>query len=138
EIFENVIAGFASVRSAPAKMVKEYARDYLIKKYSIPVKQKEKDREFNKDNQIVISGTAYYDFNHFADYWKKWHKIISSCGDKRVLSELFDSDSEEEFENFDHTQYSIIRIPYELVPKGFMDEDQVARLKATVHSGIYL
>ena len=28
-------------------------------------------------------------------------------------------------------------MPYELLPKGFMDSDQVARSKATVHSGIY-
>ena len=40
-------------------------------------------------------------------------------------------------EDFDWTQYSIIRVPYELLPKGFMDADQVARSKATVHTGIY-
>ena len=28
-------------------------------------------------------------------------------------------------------------MPYELLPKGFMDADQVARSKATVHAGIY-
>jgi hypothetical protein len=28
-------------------------------------------------------------------------------------------------------------MPYELLPKGFMDADQVARSKATVHTGIY-
>ena len=28
-------------------------------------------------------------------------------------------------------------MPYELLPKGFMDADQVARSKATVHNGIY-
>ena len=25
----------------------------------------------DKDNQIILSGTAYYDFNHFATYWKR-------------------------------------------------------------------
>lgn len=137
EVFENVIAGFASVRAAPVDMVKQVAKDYLIKKYNIPTVQNEKDTEFSKDNQIVISGTAYYDFNHFADYWKKWHKIISSCGDKEVLSQIFDSENEEDFENFDWTQYSIIRIPYNLLPKGYMDDDQIARSRATVHSGIF-
>ena len=39
--------------------------------------------------------------------------------------------------DFDWTQYSIIRIPYELLPEGFMDAAQVARSKATVHAGIY-
>ena len=30
-----------------------------------------------------------------------------------------------------------MRIPYELLPEGFMDASQVARSKATVHAGIY-
>ena len=40
--------------------------------------------------------------------------------------------------DFDWTDYSIIvRVPYELLPEGFMDASQVARSKATVHAGIY-
>ena len=38
---------------------------------------------------------------------------------------------------FHLTQYSIIRFAFELLPEGFMDAAQVARSKATVHSGIY-
>ena len=81
-----------------------------------------------------MSGTAYYDFNHFATYWKKWKSIIKSRGEISKLKEIF---GEEPPEDFDWTQYSIIRMPYELLPKGFMDSDQVARSKATVHTGIY-
>jgi hypothetical protein len=94
----------------------------------------DKPVEIKKDNQIILSGTAYYDFNHFATYWKKWKSIIKSKGDINMLREIFGEDPPE---NFDWTQYSIIRIPYELLPKGFMDADQVARSKATVHTGIY-
>ena len=50
------------------------------------------------------------------------------------LREIFGEDPPD---NFDWTQYSIIRMPYELLPKGFMDADQVARSKATVHTIIY-
>ena len=42
-----------------------------------------------KDNQIILSGTAYYDFNHFATYWKKWKSIIQSGGDQKKLREVF-------------------------------------------------
>ena len=94
----------------------------------------EEQREQSKDNQIVLSGTAYYDFNHFATYWKKWKSIIKSGGQLHKLKEIFGEDPPEDF---DWTQYSIIRMPYELLPKGFMDSDQVARSKATVHTGIY-
>ena len=86
----------------------------------------EEEKEVKKDNQIILSGTAYYDFNHFATYWKKWKSIIQSQGDPSRLREIF---GEEPPENFDWTQYSIIRMPYELLPKGFMDADQVADLK---------
>ncbi len=106
EIFENVVAGFA-------------------------------DSEVEQDmsNQIILSGTAYYDFNHFADYWKKWRSIIKSKGNPTKLKEVFGN--EEVPKDFDWTQYSIMRIPFEMLPEGFMDAAQVARSKATVHSGIY-
>ena len=46
-------------------------------------------------------------------------------------------EGEEVPDEFDWTEYSVIRIPYELLPDGFMDASQVARSKATVHTGIY-
>ena len=132
EIFENVVAGFAAVSSNPVENVKRVAAEKKAKELGIILDSDVK--EVKKDNQIVLSGTAYYDFNHFATYWKKWKSIIKSNGDISKLREVFGEDPPE---NFDWTQYSIIRIPYELLPKGFMDADQVARSKATVHTGIY-
>ena len=87
-----------------------------------------------KNNQIILSGTAYYDFNHFAEYWKKWKSIIRSQGKPNRLREIFGEDPPKDFNWKD---YSIIRVPYELLPEGFMDASQVARSKATVHAGIY-
>ena len=132
EIFENVVAGFAAVSADPIENVKRVAAEQKAKELGVALESVE--QEVKKDNQIILSGTAYYDFNHFASYWKKWKSIIHSQGDRRKLKEIF---GEEPPESFDWTQYSIIRMPYELLPKGFMDEDQVARSKATVHTGIY-
>jgi hypothetical protein len=131
EIFENVVAGFAAVSANPVENVKRLAAEQKALELGIDL---DKPVEIKKDNQIILSGTAYYDFNHFATYWKKWKSIIKSKGDINMLREIFGEDPPE---NFDWTQYSIIRIPYELLPKGFMDADQVARSKATVHTGIY-
>jgi len=133
EIFENVVAGFAAVSADPVENVKKIASRNKAKELGI-VFDEEQQMEEKKDNQIILSGTAYYDFNHFASYWKKWKSIIKSKGDFQRLREIFGEDPPE---NFDWTQYSIIRMPYELLPKGFMDADQVARSKATVHTGIY-
>jgi hypothetical protein len=132
EIFENVVAGFAAVSADPVENVKRLAAQKKAEELGVVLE--EEQREVLKDNQIILSGTAYYDFNHFATYWKKWKSIIKSKGDMSRLKEIFGEDPPE---SFDWTQYSIIRMPYELLPKGFMDADQVARSKATVHTGIY-
>jgi hypothetical protein len=134
EIFENVVAGFAAVSADPVENVKRMAARQKAMELGIEIEDSSSGEE-KKDNQIILSGTAYYDFNHFATYWKKWKAIIKSKGNRSKLKEIFNG--EEPPENFDWSQYSIIRMPYELLPKGFMDADQVARSKATVHTGIY-
>lgn len=132
EIFENVVAGFAAVSADPVSNVKKFAAQKKAKELGIVIEEEVLEQQ--RDNQIILSGTAYYDFNHFSIYWKKWKSIIHSQGQMHKLREIFGEDPPE---NFDWTQYSIIRMPYELLPRGFMDSDQVARSKATVHIGIY-
>ena len=134
DIFENVVAGFAAVSADPVQNVKRLAAQKKAKELGVEIFAEDTPKD-QKDNQIILSGTAYYDFNHFATYWKKWKSIIQSKGNQTKLKEIFNG--EDPPENFDWTQYSIIRIPYELLPPGFMDADQVARSKATVHAGIY-
>jgi len=135
DIFENVVAGFAAVSADPVANVKRLAAKQKAEELGIIIEDENVSSTQSKDNQIVLSGTAYYDFNHFATYWKKWKAIIKSQGNPAKLREVFGG--EDYPETFDWTQYSIIRMPYELLPKGFMDADQVARSKATVHTGIY-
>ena len=134
EIFENVVAGFAAVSADPVENVKRLAAQKKAKELGIEILSEDAPRD-QKDNQIILSGTAYYDFNHFASYWKKWKSIIKSQGNINKLREIFNGDDPPA--NFNWKQYSIIRMPYELLPPGFMDADQVARSKATVHTGIY-
>jgi len=135
DIFETVVAGFAAVSSDPIENVKRLAAEKKAKSLGIDLETDKEDIVENKDNQIILSGTAYYDFNHFAAYWKKWRSIIRSGGDPNRLRDIFGG--EDVPDNFDWKEYSIIRIPYELLPEGFMDAAQVARSKATVHAGIY-
>lgn len=132
EVFENVIAGFAAVRSGPVDSVQKAAQNVILEKLGLNSLEKD---GFGLDNQIILSGTAFYDFNHFAEYWKRWKSIIKSKGDYSRLSSIFGDDKVPD--DFDWRDYSIIRIPYELLPRGFMDEAMVARSKATIHSGIY-
>jgi len=137
EIFENVIAGFAAVSASPSEGVKLQAAKKRAKELGIdPSLLTETHSSEDMGNQIVLAGTAYYDFNHFATYWKRWKSIIKSKGDPHKLKDVF---GEEDIpESFNWKDYSVIRIPVDLIPKGFMDDAQIARSKATVHNGIYL
>ena len=85
-------------------------------------------------NQAIISGTADYGFKHFAQYWKRYKAIVQSKGNRFKLEEIFKGEVPD---NFNWKDYSVIRIPYDLIPKGFMDDKQIARARATIHTGIY-
>lgn len=137
DIFETVVVGFGAVASNPIENVKRIAAEKLAKELDFDLELDEENvKMHDKANQMILSGTAYYDFNHFSAYWKNWHKIINSKGDEKRLKEVF-GDEDEPPKDFSWKDYSIIRIPYELLPEGFMDAAQVARSKATIHNGIY-
>jgi len=134
EIYETVVQGFASVSATPVEGVKDRARTKVMKSLGLWVPDDSQEISAVMGNQSILSGTAYYAFNHFADYWKKYKSIIESRGEQKKLEEIF---SGEVPDNFDWTKYSIIRIPYHKLPPGFMDDTQVSRAKATIHSSIY-
>lgn len=135
DIFETVVSGFGVVKPNTIQSVQKEASKKKAESLGVVLEDTEEESSYVKDNQIIFSGTAYYDFNHFASYWKKWKAIIESDGDPSRLKNIFGGDDPPK--DFDWTQYSIIRLPYELLPDGFMDASQVARSKATVHTGIY-
>lgn len=143
EIFETVLAGFMAVSSNPMEMMKKEARKRIAKEYGIEIEEEDESGKFI-ENKLIISGTASYSFEHFFEYWQDWHDIICSKGDKKRLQRYLDRKSldsdkstDEIFDSLDWKDYSVIRIPFELIPKGFMDDAQISRAKATMHSGTY-
>ena len=134
EIFETVMSGFMAVESDPISNIKILAAKQKAKELGLWVE--DGNIETFVGNQLLISGTAYYNFNHFADYWKLWHKIIESKGDKeKMISALGGADKYSD--KLKHTDYAVFRIPIEMVPKGFMDEGAIARSRATFDTGTY-
>lgn len=134
EVFEVVIQGFTAVSANP--MARAFDNTYIDVLRSLGMSD---EADFREDdlgfgNQTVISGTAYYYFNHFYEYWSRYKSIIESGGDIQKLEEIFHGAVPE---SFDWTQFSIIRLPWHKLPKGFMDEIQIAKAKATIHSVIY-
>ncbi len=133
DIYETVVSGFAAVSASPIQNVKEEAKKQAMKEAGIWNADLEA-LDYKMGNQAIISGTADYAFKHFASYWKRYKAIIESKGDITVLQEIFKGEVPS---NFNWKDYCIIRIPYELIPKGFMDDKQVSRAKATIHTGVY-
>lgn len=133
DIYETVVSGFAAVSASPIQNVKEEAKKAAMLEAGLWNDELEAV-QIKKGNQAIIAGTADYSFKHFASYWKRYKAIINSKGDKHKLEEIFKGEVPD---SFNWKDYSIVRIPYELIPKGFMDDKQVSRAKATIHTGIY-
>jgi len=133
DIYETVVSGFAAVSASPIQNVKEQAKKLAMQQQGIWNEELEA-LDTKMSNQAIIAGTADYSFKHFAKYWNRYKTIINSRGETHKLKEIF---PDEIPDNFNWKDYSIVRIPYELIPKGFMDDKQVSRAKATIHTGIY-
>jgi hypothetical protein len=141
-IYETVVAGFAAVSSNPTQNVKEAARRKKMQKEGVWTDKSEESYKDRKANQSIIAGTAGYDFEPYAEYWKKYKSTILNRGDMKKINpdakEGEDSDDIPDYmKRLDWTSFSIIRMPYELIPEGFMDDQQVSRSRATMHNGIY-
>ena len=145
DIFETVVQGFAAVSANPIDNVKNLSRKNALKKANRWT-QKDADSEMKKmGNQAIISGTPGYAFQPYADYWKKYWSFIHSRGEPnkkltlpngevRFLKDFY---PEGVPDAFDYRDFSVIRIPYEIIPKGYMDDKIVSKSKGTMHKAAY-
>ena len=134
EIFEVVIKGFSSVSANPDERVMDMSRISVLKSLGMYAEASDVKEGMSAGNQTIVSGTAYYHFNHFFEYWKRYKDIIESKGDNHKLEEIFKGEVPKDF---DWKQFSVFRIPVHCLPRGFMDESQVHQARATVHRSIY-
>ena len=140
DIYETVVAGFTAVSANPTHNVKEAARRKTLQDVGKWDETMEIDYKDRQTNQSIIAGTCGYGFEHFASYWKKYKSTIMTKGDFKQAAEDAGDELDkvpEYMKRLDWKAFSIVRIPYELIPEGFMDDQQVARSRATMHNGIY-
>lgn len=137
DVYEQVISGFAAVSANPTYNVKNLAKIEALKVLGredlIPL-FREKIKIVT--NQSVICGTPDFEFGHFCKYWKRYKAIIESKGDEKKLKQLFDSEDKIE-EGFNWKNYSVIRLPHTVLPRGFMDESVIARARSTMHKSLF-
>ena len=121
DIFEVVIRGFASVQSH--NTFEKVKAAYILKEMKELGFVDEGNKIGNSEgNQIIIAGTASYQFNHFYKYYQDYNNILYSEG--RHLG-------------IDPNDYAVIRLPYTELPLGLMDETILNQGKATMDSSIF-
>lgn len=138
DTFDIVVRGFAATAKTP---VEETRRRYVqkqLEKLGIPMEvTDELASQKVQGNQIIYSGTAYYAFNHFAKKFEMWRDIINSNNDRDELARIFGGVTNIP-EGFNTKDYAIIRLPYNHLPEGFLDDKQLANAKAVLPKNIYL
>jgi hypothetical protein len=134
EIYQNVVRGFASVSGSPVGDARDKARSRLLKTLGMWTEEHEAADDGFRGNQNIVAGTAYYAFNHFAKTWRQYKAFIESRGDPRRLEEIFQGPVPPEF---DWRDFAILRLPASVLPRGFMDEKQLAASRITVTSSVY-
>lgn len=135
QVFEEVMSGFLAVASSPVEQIKHTAKQNLMKQLSIRIPKSDGSTNFLQ-NQLILSGTAYYKINHFYSYFQKWHSIIDSKIDTKILKDMFSND--EDAKDINPDDYSIVRIPLELTANGYMDMAQIGRIKASTTKDVFL
>lgn len=138
EIFQVVVRGFAAVSADPVGSAEKiHVENELVKSGKMTNAQ----RKRHMGNQIVYSGTASYQFNHFYKLFKIHEDIINKkyIGDAAKINESFKLEEEAAIleGEIDYRDYAIIRIPYDALPKGFMDDKQIAQAKATMTRSLF-
>lgn len=138
EIFQVVVRGFAAVAANPIEAAqKTYEEDKAIREGIM----KAKDRSVVQGNQIVYCGTANFQFNHFyklyiAHKYLIERKIIGTA--RGVEKDLELNEDESYFQgDLDYRDYAIIQIPYQGLPRSFMDEKQIAQARLTMPKALY-
>ncbi len=138
DVFDIVVRGFAATTKTPVDEAKKKSIERKLRQAGIPtdVIQSMSDKKV-QGNQIIYSGTAYYQFNHFAKKFDTWKAIIHSGGDRTKLSNIFGGANMIP-DNFSIKDYAVIRIPCNHLPEGLLDLKQLAHAKALLPNSIYL
>lgn len=138
EIFQVVVRGFAAVAANPIEAAtKTYEEDLAIKEG----RMKASDRSIAQGNQIVYSGTANFQFNHFYKLYMAHKYIIERqiVGNAKDVEKDLSIDEDDSYltGDLDYKDYAIIQIPYRGLPRSFMDEKQIAQASITMPKALF-
>lgn len=141
-VFETVVRGFAAVKSEGTYYnVMQSAKNKALQRLNYTPNKTQKIQQVIKipnvlhSNQIVLAGTAGYQFNHFYQYYRYYKAIVTTAGDKTILKrefpDLFIPDE------INPEDYAILRIPYDVIPEGMMDATILSQGRATMDPAVF-
>lgn len=149
QVFDTAIGPFLSVKADPAEavIVHEFMeRLRELGAHPDVLKQIEEVRR-SHGNQLVLSGTATYQFSHFFRRHEAYNIFASSGGDIAKIKEGLRRQSREGVLNATDemleqwqkiwSEYAVFRLPYYAMPPGFLEEDIVASHKAIMDPVIF-
>lgn len=148
-VFDTAIGPFLSVKADPAEAVviegfihrlQELGANPAVMKFVEEARR-------STGNQLILSGTATYQFSHFFRRYEAYNIFASSYGDPKKIKEGLRRQSRdgtlnvsdemvERWQNVWH-EYAVFRLPYYGMPAGFLDDDIVANHKAIMDSVIF-
>lgn len=142
-VFETVVRGFAAVKSQG--LVESVEHEFrLLEMEKIGIINTKENAEINNKlststnlgcNQIILSGTAQFQFNHLYKYYNYYRAIIESNGDKEFLRKNYPDLTISD--DLNSSDYSLMRIPYDMLPMGMMDKAILSQGRATMNSVIF-
>jgi intein/homing endonuclease len=130
DVFQTVIRGFAAVSGDPVQRVRMKARinEYIRKGLPVP-----KELRLSS-NQILLTGTAYYEDNHFTKTYYKYRNLIDNkyCGS---VGDVDQSVAGNEY--VDYKDYAVLHFDYTMLPDGYMEEKQISQAKLTMSESAF-
>jgi hypothetical protein len=134
EIFNSVVRGFGVVNMNPFEQVRNKAKQRVLKKIG-EWKDGDEDNDFySMGNATILSGTAFYCFNDFYKDFREYKTYIESKGD---LNYIYDRTGKTPGKDFNYRNYSIMRIPVDLMPNGYMSKETIEAIRMSVNSITY-
>lgn len=149
QVFDTAIGPFLSVKADPAEAV--ITQRFLTRLQEMGanpgvINMIEEARR-SSGNQLVLSGTATYQFSHFFRRYEAYNIFANSKGNSKAIKEGLRRQSrdgtisvtDDMLERWQRvwSEYAVFRLPYHAMPAGFLDEDIVANHKAIMDPVIF-
>jgi len=148
-VFDYAVAPFLSTHADPSlSATKNRVVDRLLAKGVHESTVQYIDDSLAMGNQMVIAGTASYEFNHFYKRYCTYKALATSKGNEEILKRIIRELSPEysrgkipqnQIDLYKKLwkEYTIFQLPYNALPQGFLDESIIATHKLIMPPTIF-